>query len=129
VASVVGLIAALVGHSFSCFTRFRGGKGVATTTGGLLVLLPVVTLIGGAVWAATFYATGYVSLASILGAVVLPLAALVLGTQPLLVGVAVLISLFVIVRHRANIRRLLNGTENKFARKAGPRRDGEGPAP
>jgi len=121
--SIVGLVAALLGHSFSCFTRFRGGKGVATTAGGLLVLMPAVTLIGSAVWIASFYGTRYVSLASILGALALPLAARLLGLQPLLVGVAAAVGLFVVVRHRANIGRLLAGNENKFSHKKKPETD------
>ena len=68
----VGLAAALIGHSFSCFTGFKGGKGVATATGGLLVLMPYVTLVSSAIWVTVFYATRYVSLASILAAVSLP---------------------------------------------------------
>lgn len=114
---LVSLIAALVGHSFSCFTGFRGGKGVATGTGGLLVLLPGSTLIAAGVWVIAFYATGYVSLASILAALTLPTAAYCFSNRTLLVVAAIAISLFVIGRHRANIGRLLNGTENKFQKK------------
>src|SRR5579883_509082 len=65
---LVGLFAALVGHCFSCFTGFRGGKGVATTVGGVLVLMPIVVAIAAAVWAILFYSLRYVSLASILAA-------------------------------------------------------------
>jgi acyl phosphate:glycerol-3-phosphate acyltransferase len=114
---LISLGAALVGHSFSCFTRFKGGKGVATGTGGLLVLLPGSTLIAAVVWIVAFYATGYVSLASILAAVTLPSAAYFFGNRALLVVAAIAISLFVIGRHRANIGRLMSGTENKFQKK------------
>jgi glycerol-3-phosphate acyltransferase PlsY len=113
---VAGLAGALLGHSFSCFTKFRGGKGVATSGGGLLVLMPVTLLIGGAVWAAVFYSTRYVSLASILAAAVLPVAAFFLGLPPLLTGLALGIAILVAVRHRGNIGRLLNGTEDKFVK-------------
>jgi len=119
-AAIVCLIAALLGHSFSCFTKFRGGKGVATTAGGFLVLMPVATLIGAATWIVTFYASRYVSLASILAAVALPVAAFFLGQPPLLTGLAAVIGAFVILRHRANIVRLLNGTENRFVKKSAP---------
>lgn len=119
---LVSLVAALVGHAFSCFTRFKGGKGVATGTGGLLVLLPESTLVAAVVWLAAFYTTGYVSLASILAAVTLPLAAVFIfpgnSPEPFRIA-AILISVFVIVRHRENIRRLANGTENKFKKKKG----------
>jgi acyl-phosphate glycerol 3-phosphate acyltransferase len=114
---VTGLIAALVGHSFSCFTKFRGGKGVATSMGGLIVLMPLATLIAAAVWVAVFFASRYVSLASIVAAVVLVLAAYVLKLPGVLVGVAAAVAGFVILRHRANIVRLLNGTENRFVKK------------
>ncbi|MBC8012147.1 MAG: glycerol-3-phosphate acyltransferase, partial [Burkholderiales bacterium] len=72
---LTGLVFALIGHSFSCWTRFKGGKGVATTAGGLLVLLPLPTVFAVIAWIATFYASRYVSLASIVSAVVLPLSA------------------------------------------------------
>ncbi|MBI2497775.1 MAG: glycerol-3-phosphate 1-O-acyltransferase PlsY [Opitutae bacterium] len=114
---LTGLIGAVLGHSFSIFTKFRGGKGVATAAGGLIVLLPVSCAIAAAVWVATFLVTRYVSLGSILAAVAVSVAAWVRGNPlPLNIGVTVL-ALFVIVRHRDNIRRLLNGTESKFARK------------
>ena len=115
--AVAGLIGALLGHSFSCFTKFRGGKGVATASGGLLVLMPIALLIGAAVWAITFYATRYVSLASILAAVALPIAAFFLKVPPLLLGLTILIALLVVVRHRSNIQRLMAGTESKFVKK------------
>jgi glycerol-3-phosphate acyltransferase PlsY len=114
---VAGLIGAILGHSFSCFIKFRGGKGVATAAGGFLVLLPSATLIAGAVWIMAFYASRYVSLASIIAAITLPAAAFFLHEPRLLQGFALLIAVLVIIRHRANIVRLLNGTENKFVKK------------
>ena len=114
---IAGLVGALLGHSFSCFTGFRGGKGVATGAGGFLMLAPVVTLIGGAVWVATFYLSRYVSLASLLSAAALPVAASLLGSPPTIIGFGVLVAVFVAVRHRANISRLLAGTEARFERK------------
>ena len=116
-AAVTGLLFAVLGHSFSCFTRFKGGKGVATSAGGFIVLMPVVTLIALAVWLVTFFVSRYVSLASILAAVAMPVAALVLHQPPLLTGLAALIGAFVIILHRANVGRLLKGTENKFVKK------------
>jgi glycerol-3-phosphate acyltransferase PlsY len=95
VLGYVGLAAALVGHSFSCFTRFRGGKGVATAAGGLLVLMPVVSLISAAVWVTVFYATRYVSLASILAAVALPILSYVFNRGTLSLWVTGLIGAFV----------------------------------
>ncbi len=115
--AVAGLVGALLGHSFSCFTKFRGGKGVATATGGLLVLMPVAVLIGAVVWAATFFSTRYVSLASILASIAMPLAAFFLHEPRVLLGLTILIALLVVVRHRSNIQRLMAGTESKFVKK------------
>lgn len=114
---IAGLVGALLGHSFSCFTGFRGGKGVATGAGGFLMLAPLVTLIGGVIWVATFYLSRYVSLASILSAVALPIAAYFLGSPLAIILFGVLVAVFVAVRHRANISRLLAGTEPRFTRK------------
>jgi len=115
---LAGVIGAVLGHSFSLFTRFKGGKGVATAAGGVLVLMPAACLIGAVVWVLTFYTTRYVSLGSIIAAVVVPALGWVLG-HPLPLNIVVtLLGLFVIVRHRENIKRLLAGTENKFAKKA-----------
>jgi len=117
--AVTGLLCAVLGHTFSCFLRFKGGKGVATSAGGFVVLMPAVTLIALAVWLVTFYASRYVSLASILAAVAIPAGAFFLcRDQPLLIGLALLIASFVIVLHRANIGRLLKGTESRFAKKS-----------
>ena len=114
---LAGVVGAILGHSFSIFTKFKGGKGVATAAGGVLMLMPVSCLIGGLVWIITFYATRYVSLGSILAAVAVPASSWLRG-NPLPLNIAItLIGLFVIVRHRTNITRLLNGTENKFTKK------------
>ena len=115
--ALLGLIGAVLGHSFSVFTKFKGGKGVATAAGGVLVIMPVSCLIGGAVWIVTFYATRYVSLGSILAAVAVPTSSWLRGNPLPLNIAATAVGLFVIVRHRENISRLLKGTENKFANK------------
>lgn len=114
---LVGLAGALVGHSFSCFTQFRGGKGVATASGGMLVLMPFGTLAAAVVWVLAFYLSRYVSLASLLSAVALPIAAVGLNGSRALILVSSLVAAFVIIRHRANIARLASGTENRFERR------------
>jgi glycerol-3-phosphate acyltransferase PlsY len=116
-AAVIGLVAAVLGHSFSIFTRFKGGKGVATTSGGLLVLMPVPILIGAGVWFTTFFASRYVSLASILSAVVVPAMAWAFGLPLILKIVVTLLGALVIVRHHSNIRRLFAGTEHRWERR------------
>lgn len=117
VMSVIGLVAAVLGHSFSIFTKFKGGKGVATAAGGVVVLMPIPCLIGVAAWIVTFFITRYVSLGSILAAVVVPTAGWIMGYSMPLNIVVTLLGLFVIVRHRENLKRLVAGTESKFARK------------
>jgi glycerol-3-phosphate acyltransferase PlsY len=119
VLGYAGLAAALVGHSFSCFTRFRGGKGVATAAGGLVVLMPLVATTSAAIWAVVFLASRYVSLASIVAAASLPAMAYALGQGTVALWVSGAVALFVIFRHRANIGRLLAGTEKRFERKRG----------
>ena len=114
--AVFGLAGAIFGHSFSFFLGFRGGKGVATTVGGMLVILPLVMLIGIVVWLGVFYATRYVSLASIVLGVSLPVSAFFLSS-PLGQGLCVVLALLILVRHRTNIQRLLAGTENRAGKK------------
>lgn len=117
VLGLIGVIAAVLGHSFSIFTRFKGGKGVATAAGGLLVLMPIACLTAGATWIVVFFASRYVSLASIAGAAAVIVAAWVLPYHVSLQIIASVIGGFVIIRHHENIKRLLNGTENRFVKK------------
>ncbi|MDB6168591.1 MAG: plsY [Verrucomicrobia bacterium] len=117
-AMIAGLFGALLGHSFSCFTRFKGGKGVATGAGGFLVLFPSGALIAATVWAVTAALTRYVSLASMLAALALTVAAWLLHVRPILLGMCAAVMLFVAIRHRANISRLIAGTETKIGQKS-----------
>lgn len=111
--------AAVAGHTFTCWLRFKGGKGVATALGAWLVLAPVTTLIALAVWAILVAIWRYVSLGSIVAAVVLPGALVALnysGLQAVLPQLvfAALLAALVIVRHRGNIVRLVKGTESRI---------------
>jgi|TARA_B110000438_G_scaffold296524_1_gene341365 glycerol-3-phosphate acyltransferase PlsY len=115
--AILGLIGAILGHSFSLFLKFRGGKGVATTVGGLFVILPVVMLIGIGLWVLLFYSTRYVSLASIALGLSLPFSAFFLGSD-LALGLCLALCVLIVVRHRANIQRLLAGTENRAGSKS-----------
>ncbi len=123
VICVAGLAGTLLGHCFSCFLGFKGGKGVASTIGGLLVLLPIPIVIGAALWAIAFYATRYVSVASLALGLSLPLSCWLLPKfTSLQFGAAQLIfagaiALFNVWTHRSNIGRLLRGEENKFTKK------------
>jgi glycerol-3-phosphate acyltransferase PlsY len=113
-------IAAIVGHVFSVFVRFKGGKGVATAAGVMLGLTPLALAVSALVWAVMVRITGYVSLASITAAAVLPVAVYALedGSSPTLLWIAAAIAAGVIVLHRRNIERLLKGTESRFGRRA-----------
>ena len=113
--AVIGLIAAILGHSFSVFLKFRGGKGVATTIGGLLALMCPALLIGLVVWLIIFYTKKVVALASIFFAVSLPLSAyFIYGTEDPRFYLGVVLALFIVGRHRSNIIRMFSGKENKF---------------
>lgn len=113
-------VAAILGHVFSVFVRFKGGKGVATAAGVMLGLAPLALAVSAVVWAALVRLTGYVSVGSIVAAAVLPLAVYLLedSTSPALLWIAGAIAAGVILLHRRNIQRLLKGTENRFGRRA-----------
>lgn len=109
-------LAAILGHVFSFWVRMRGGKGVATSAGAFLALAPWAALIAVVAWAITLTTTRIVSLASLVAALVLPIA--VVLTRPpggeALVGFTVLLTAFVFWTHRANLGRLLRGEEHRF---------------
>ena len=108
-------LAAVVGHLFSPFVGFKGGKGVATAAGVVLGIAPLATLVSLATWVAVVRLTGYVSLGSILAALVLPPATWLLdpAARPV-VGLFAGLALFIVAMHRKNIERLRAGTENRF---------------
>jgi glycerol-3-phosphate acyltransferase PlsY len=113
-------VAAIIGHVFSVFVGFKGGKGVATAAGVMLGLAPIALAISAAIWAVVVRLTGYVSLASISAAAVLPIAIYALedSRTPALVWIAAAIAAGVIILHRRNIHRLIKGTESRFGRRA-----------
>lgn len=107
--------AAVVGHMFSPFVGFKGGKGVATACGMFLALAPVAILIAVPVWAAGLWLTGYVSVASLVAAGTFPVWVRLTQPQaPETFWAAVILALLIFIAHRANVRRLLAGTENRF---------------
>lgn len=120
--------AAIAGHMFSPFLGFRGGKGVATSLGMVLGVWPFYTypgLVAAAAWAAIFWRTRIVSIASIVAALLVPVAYVafgsalgwpMLGAQWPLLAFAVLVAALIVWKHRSNIARLRAGTENKFAK-------------
>jgi glycerol-3-phosphate acyltransferase PlsY len=115
-------LAAITGHTFSVFLKFRGGRGVATFFGGLVALCPIAGVFGAEVLIISIGITRFVSFGSIVGAVgtyaiLIPL--YLLNGFPLTILVYSLIgAIFIIVMHRDNISRLLNGTERRLGEKA-----------
>lgn len=120
-ALLLGVVAVL-GHVFSVFVGFKGGKGVATGGGIVLGVAPYAFLVSLLVWIVTTKLSGYVSLGSILGAIALPPAVWFLHpAQRDVVPYVAVLAAMVIWFHRANIRRLLAGTENRFGSRSGAR--------
>ena len=111
---VIAGILAIVGHSCSIFLHFKGGKGVATGLGVIAMLMPLPSLIVFLVWLIIVMITKYVSLGSCIAAALVPILAYVWGYPAPYFVFGVLAALFIIVRHKANIVRLMNGTENKI---------------
>ena len=109
---VCGLLA-IVGHIFSVFASFKGGKAVATTTGVFLFLAPVGVFVGFVVFVVTLLFTKYVSLSSILASIALFIYSLMFEDN-VIIALTLLISVSIIILHRQNIERIVNGTENKI---------------
>ncbi|MFA7073971.1 MAG: glycerol-3-phosphate 1-O-acyltransferase PlsY [Endomicrobiaceae bacterium] len=105
----------LLGHIFTVFLNFKGGKGVATGCGIFMAFAPVVTLICFAVFVLVLVLSKYVALSSISAAVALPVCLAVFNNSDIIIIFACLVSALVIIRHIENIKRILKGTENKIA--------------
>ncbi len=107
--------AAVLGHVFPVFLKFRGGKGVATAGGAVLVLAPTALAVSLVVWVVALTLTGYMSVASVLGALVFPVAVwFVMPEDSYAVAVGLALAAFIVFTHRTNIRRLALGIENRF---------------
>jgi glycerol-3-phosphate acyltransferase PlsY len=115
--ALVAAVCAVLGHNFTVWLRFKGGKGIATTAGALAALVPWALLVGLGVWVVCFSLTRYVSLGSIAAAVTLPVATWLTtngnSRVPLTVVTAAL-GVMAILKHRSNIQRLLAGTESRI---------------
>ena len=114
--------AAVLGHMFSPYVSFKGGKGVATAAGMFLALAPLAVLIAIAVWVVCLWLTGYVSLSSIIAVLSVPLTvALLQPGQSYVFWASVVLVALIIFAHRRNISRLLAGTENRFRTRSSDR--------
>jgi glycerol-3-phosphate acyltransferase PlsY len=120
---IVAGICAVLGHTLPVFLGFRGGKGVATCLGLIMGLLPMVALITFALWALITFVSRYVSLGSVLAALLLHAVIYFIKgpdyiqSNPLTMGLLGLLSLMLVITHRQNIKRLLKGEESKIGSK------------
>lgn len=121
---LIGGIFAVLGHNYTCWLKFKGGKGIATTAGVYLALAPIPLGIAFAVFVLTLLTTRYVSVSSILAAIVLPVAVWfangnwMIADNWLLCIVTVGLSAMAIYKHKSNIQRLMAGTENRLGKKS-----------
>lgn len=115
-AGIAGLLAVL-GHDYPVFMRFRGGKGVATSIGVLLVYAPYVGLLTVLIWLAAVFASRYSSLGALTAFTFLPLNMLLLEEGSFGVSLSLVLTLLIYVKHRDNIRRLLKGGEPRIGQK------------
>ena len=119
---ILGIIAGIftvLGHNYTCWLKFKGGKGVATTAGVFLALAPWALLVALLVFILALLLTKYVSVASISAAVALPAAVWIMTPQTVLLGViATALGLLAIYKHKGNIERLIAGTENRMSKKS-----------
>jgi len=116
---LIGLLA-IVGHSFSIFLRFKGGKGVSSTLGAMFALNWQIALIALAIWLVLVGTTRYVSVGSLVGGVSIPVTAYFLLQGPerwWMVGLGIVVLVLVTIKHRGNIQRLLAGTEAKIGQR------------
>ena len=117
-AALVASVAAVIGHMFPVWLRFRGGKGVATALGVLLALAWPVGVIGALLWLATALISQYSSLSALVAAVAVPGIAWLVADPPHALAVSV-IAILVVLRHRGNVQRLLAGTESRISFRKG----------
>lgn len=113
ILAFIGMIAILA-HTYSIFINFKGGKGVATSLGVFLYLTPKVIMILLIIFLLVFFISRYVSLSSIISAIFLPILMIYFYNSITLDIISIIIGIFIVVRHKTNIKRLLNGKETKF---------------
>lgn len=125
-AAIICGLASVIGHMFPVYLKFKGGKGISTAAGVAIALAPLPLLTAFAIWGAVFFAFRYVSLASIIAAVMLPVSAFIYTYFNIGNNVAksrhtliffIIIAILAVIRHKSNIKRLLDGTESRFEKK------------
>jgi glycerol-3-phosphate acyltransferase PlsY len=108
-------IAAVLGHNYTCWLHFKGGKGIATSAGVYVALAPLALAIALGAWIGVFLLTRFVSVGSIAAAVALPTAVWLTKDSVALGAATTALGLLAIVKHKTNLRRLFNGTENRIS--------------
>ena len=117
IIQVIACFFAILGHNYTPWLGFRGGKGVATAAGGFLAICWPALLLVAAAWMAVFFLKHYVSLASIVAVAALPPLVFGFSNNWTFTAFATLVAVVTILRHKPNIQRLLAGTEHKFEKK------------
>jgi glycerol-3-phosphate acyltransferase PlsY len=115
--ALVAGVAAILGHNYPCWLKFKGGKGIATSAGVVMAWAPLACVTALAVWGIFFIATKYVSVASLAAAVILPVAVWFWKGSLTMTCVMTALSILAFYKHKGNIRRLLQGTENRVGGK------------
>ncbi len=120
----IAIVCTVLGHVFSIFLKFKGGKGIATSAGAITAIAPYTLGACLVIWFITFKMSGYVSLASIIAALAIPFISFAENMLELhapiskySIGILFLIAILVIVKHKSNIKRLIDGTESSFKKK------------
>jgi len=111
---IVAAFSAILGHNYTCWLHFKGGKGIATSAGVLIALVPIAFLITLGVWILVLALTRYVSLASVTAAAALPLSTWLTRQSLTMIVITGTMGALAIYKHKANIQRLLKGTENRI---------------
>ncbi len=115
--AIVAGLSAVLGHNYTCWLHFKGGKGIATSAGVLVALVPWSLVIILSIWIIVFALTRYVSLASLAASFALPFAAWATKESFTMIFITGAMGALAIYKHKANIQRLLNGTESRFGPK------------
>jgi glycerol-3-phosphate acyltransferase PlsY len=111
---LVAGLTVILGHNYTCWLKFKGGKGIATSAGALAALVPVALIIILIIFVLLFAITGYVSLGSIAASAALPVATWLTNGSVTMIAVTTLMAILAIYKHKANIQRLLRGTESRI---------------
>jgi len=108
-------LATFIGHLFPVFLKFKGGKGVATAVGVYLAVSPLAILVNVVIFVFVLLKWRYVSLGSLVGTALMPAAFLILNQPREYIFLSIIVGIFIFLKHKDNIRRLLNGKENKIS--------------